>query len=159
MTFITGKRIQRICAVKSRQGKQFMTEYLWCAKWVSRPYRAPELMYSPKKYDPVGSDLWSMGVTMAIFYAPIHLELDEDESSDSQSSSASSKEQPSTSSVRSTPGYIIPVGLSSIPLHTKWRRDALFDATRGEIAMLWSIFQLMGTPTQDSWPVRTAISV
>lgn len=136
-----------------------MTGYLSCAKRISRPYRAPELMYSPKKYDPAGADLWSMGVTMAIFYAPIHLELDEDGSSDSRSSSASSKEQRSPSSVRSTPGYVIPVGLSSIPLHATWRRDALFIATRGEIAMLWSIFRLMGTPTEDSWPVRTSMSV
>jgi hypothetical protein len=116
-------------------------------------------MYNPKKYDPPSTDLWSMGVTMAIFYAPIHLELDEDELSDSESTSASSKDQPSTSSLPSTPGYAIPVGLSSIPLNAMWRRDALFDATRGEIALLWSIFRLMGTPTKDSWPVRTSLSV
>jgi cyclin-dependent kinase 8/11 len=93
---------------------------------------------------------------MAIFYAPIRLGLGEDESSDSDSSSASSKDQHPPVSVRDTPGYTIPVGISSIPLNAMWKRDALFDATRGEIALLWSIFRMMGTPTQDSWPVRAS---
>lgn len=33
-----------------------------------------------------------------------------------------------------------------------WRRQSLFDASRGSIGLAWSIFKLRGTPTEDNWP-------
>lgn len=35
----------------------------------------------------------------------------------------------------------------------RWSRRTLFKASRGEIALIWSIFQLLGTPNEKSWPV------
>ena len=88
---------------------------------------------------------------MAHFYAPIQFEVDDEDVSSSDSSSPSQEQHSSATS--STPGYVIPSGLQGIPAQANWRRDPIFDATRGEIALLWSIFQVMGTPTKESWPV------
>lgn len=118
-----------------------------CGQVATGPYRAPELMYSPKVYDACSTDLWSTGVMMASFYTPIHLDLDDDDISSSDSSDNNHATPGST-----TPGYVIPSGLQEIPHQANWRRDTIFDATRGEIALLWSIFRVMGTPSTASWP-------
>lgn len=34
-----------------------------------------------------------------------------------------------------------------------WRRKNLFDASRGEIGLAWSIFKVRGTPDEGNWPV------
>jgi len=92
-----------------------------------------------------------MGVTMANFYAPLHLEIDDENSPPSEESSVASSDRPDVTPP--TPGYVIPTGLTTVPVNAIWRRDALFDASRGEIALLWSIFRIMGTPTPETWPV------
>lgn len=43
--------------------------------------------------------------------------------------------------------------LSATESRMRWSRRTLFKASRGEIALIWSIFQLLGTPNETSWPV------
>lgn len=38
-----------------------------------------------------------------------------------------------------------------------WERDSLFDASRGEIGLAWSIFKVRGTPDETLWPVSTLL--
>ena len=39
-----------------------------------------------------------------------------------------------------------------------WKRAALFDAANGEIGLVASIFRLLGTPTEETWPVSISRS-
>ena len=36
---------------------------------------------------------------------------------------------------------------------SRWYRDPLFDSTRGELGLAWSLFKIRGTPTPETWPV------
>jgi hypothetical protein len=36
-----------------------------------------------------------------------------------------------------------------------WKREALFDASRGDIGLAWSIFQVCGSPSKQNWPVSS----
>ncbi|KAG8797778.1 hypothetical protein FRC16_008535 [Serendipita sp. 398] len=112
-------------------------------------FRAPELMYSPKQYDAPATDLWAMGVTVALFFGPLKLELGSDDEESTDSGSDNDDEKGPNSS---NPPYILPARLSRVPFDSSWRRQSIFDASRGEIGLLWSIFQVLGTPTKDSWP-------
>lgn len=110
-------------------------------------YRAPELLFGSRDYDPLAIDLWGLGATLAEFFTPLRL-LDRwgDSESDSESGSESATEvQP----------FIIPNKLRSqlgLP-GAKWARESLFDASRGSIGLAWSIFKIRGTPNSDMWPV------
>ncbi len=90
------------------------------------PYRAPELLFGARTYDPYAVDMWSLGCTFAEFFTPLLPEDDEDED------------------------YYPPELCDANPTLV---RKALFDGTRGEIGLAWSIFKILGTPTEDSWPV------
>ncbi|KAK0479661.1 kinase-like protein [Armillaria novae-zelandiae] len=89
------------------------------------PYRAPELLFGARTYDPYAVDMWSLGCTLAEFFTPL-LPEDEDEEDD-------------------YPPELRDANPTLI-------RKALFDGTRGEIGLAWSIFKILGTPTEDSWP-------
>lgn len=112
-----------------------------------RPYRAPELLFGARSYDPYAVDLWSLGATLAEFYTPLLLELD-----DSDSDSETSQSEDSKSAVIKP--FVVPKGLTP-KLERQWKRDSLFDASRGDIGLAWSIFQIRGTPDEINWPVRS----
>ncbi|CAE6518362.1 unnamed protein product [Rhizoctonia solani] len=38
-----------------------------------------------------------------------------------------------------------------------WHRMSLFDSTRGEIGLIASVFKLLGTPTETTWPEFNAL--
>ena len=126
------------------------------------PYRAPELLFGPRMYDPFAIDAWSLGVTFSEFFTSLRLQTDEDEDdedlsfprpSDSESGSESGAE-PRAPTPLPTP-FAIPRGprRSGIPTG-RWIRMSLFDGTRGEIGLAWSIFRVRGTPNEATWPVR-----
>lgn len=101
----------------------------------SSTYRAIELLFSPPVYDPFATDLWSLGVTLSMFFTdlrwvPSDVEDDESDGEDDD--------------VTSHLGRM------------RWSRRTLFKASRGEIGLIWSIFRLLGTPTNTTWPVRTS---
>jgi hypothetical protein len=51
--------------------------------------------------------------------------------------------------------HVVPVGHEP-RLRARWRRQNLFDASKGEIGLAWSIFKTRGTPTERTWPVRSS---
>ncbi|KAG7451898.1 kinase-like protein [Guyanagaster necrorhizus] len=89
------------------------------------PYRAPELLFGARTYDPYAADMWSLGCTFAEFFTQLLPEENDDE-------------------------YDYPPELCDT--NSTFVRKSLFDGTRGEIGLAWSIFKIMGTPTEDSWP-------
>ena len=115
------------------------------------PYRAPELLFGARDYDPLAVDLWCLGATLAEFFTSLKLV---DRFGDSDSSESSDNELDSESPLQP---FIVPSNLkSNIRLPTdKWCRDSLFDASRGSIGLAWSIFKIRGTPNTTNWPVRT----
>jgi serine/threonine protein kinase len=108
-----------------------------------RPYRAPELLFGTRSYDPFAIDLWSFGATFAEFFTPLCL-LDSDHAAfdDEESSNVEESQPPRPFFVARNPSP-----------DARWIRNTLFDSSRGELGLAWSIFRVRGTPTPDIWPV------
>lgn len=83
---------------------------------------------------------------MADFFTPLRLE------DDYNLSFGAPPAQPSATERELGP-YTIRDGVIPGTLGTTWSRDTLFDGSRGEIGLAWSIFKIFGTPTDESWPV------
>jgi len=112
---------------------------------VCRAYRAPELLFGARNYDPVSLDLWSLGVTFTEFFTPIRLCINDADNEDEDDSDVDERPfQP----------FIIPKSLGMSYPGSHWKRDTLFNGDRGEIGLAWSIFKVFGTPTSSTWPVR-----
>ncbi|TFK42174.1 kinase-like domain-containing protein [Crucibulum laeve] len=143
-------------------------------------YRAPELLFGTRNYDPTAIDLWSFGATFAQFFTPLRLisddDDDEDEDDDNEESEnddkyryeedhkdddTGSKEglgdvksdiSTTSFSTHSLKPFIIPKYLRIGYPGTQWRRDSLYNGDRGEIGLAWSIFKIHGTPSEETWP-------
>lgn len=95
------------------------------------PYRAPELLFSPRLYDAPAIDLWSAGVALAEFFRPAKPDTDSDSDEDEfHDAEMDPLDDPHPASPA-----------------------PLFDASFGEIGLAASIFKRLGTPTAESWPV------
>ena len=104
-------------------------------------------MYGPATYDAFALDLWSLGTTISHFFTAICLTRDDEE--DVQADLPTSQ-----SDVKNDNGMILPSDVSSISLRSaQWNRISLFDAQRGDIGLLWSIYSIRGTPNDENWPV------
>ncbi|KAL0575784.1 hypothetical protein V5O48_006181 [Marasmius crinis-equi] len=90
------------------------------------PYRAPELLFGTRSYNAFAIDRWSLGCVLAEFFTPL-----------APSSSNSNSDDDSFFSSSSSNSHY---------------RTPLFDGTRGEIGLAWSIFKILGTPNETSWP-------
>ncbi|KAH9929789.1 kinase-like protein [Fomitopsis serialis] len=114
-----------------------------CFDVATGPYRAPELLFGASSYDPYTTDLWSLGTTCAEFFTPLRMQSRyEDEEDLELDSDEESLNAP----------FIVPKSLAVDDPDAEWRRDSLFDASRGSIGLAWSIFKTRGTPTESSWP-------
>jgi len=108
----------------------------------SGPYRAPELLFGVRNYDATACDLWALGATFSEFFTTLHrhaLVDDFDEDSDAEERGDPTK------------AYIfdeLPVALA----RSEWERYSLFDGSRGDIGLAWSIFRTRGSPTPENWP-------
>ncbi|KAF9259357.1 kinase-like protein [Marasmius fiardii PR-910] len=91
------------------------------------PYRAPELLFGTRSYNAFAIDRWCLGCTFAEFFTPV-VHDDEEETDYSYTS------------------------FRSVPSGTGFIRKSLFDGTRGELGLAWSIFKLLGTPNETTWP-------
>ncbi|KAF9443744.1 kinase-like protein [Macrolepiota fuliginosa MF-IS2] len=101
-------------------------------------YRAPELLFGARNYDPFAIDRWSFGATLASFFTPLRLTSPTDDDNYDQEDIHDP--------------FIIPSHLDLSTPNTYWSRDTLYDASRSEIGLAWSIFKVHGTPNEHSWP-------
>ena len=114
---------------------------------VARPYRAPELLFGARKYDAMACDLWSLGATFAEFFTTLHRRAISDDYGDDNDVGIDERGDP-------TKAYLsdeLPWALSP----SQWERYSLFDGSRGDIGLAWSIFRIRGSPTPENWPVRS----
>lgn len=111
------------------------------------PYRAPELLFGSRNYDPNAIDLWSLGACFAEFFTPLRLYSDDIEPEDEDDEVGDGCDLPPLQP------FIIPLDLRVGDPRSHWKRDTLFNGDRGELGLAWSIFKIFGTPTADSWPV------
>jgi serine/threonine protein kinase len=96
---------------------------------INRRWRAPELLFSPTSYDPFALDLWGIGVVITDMFRPIsHQNSDEDDEDED---------------------------VDPLEEEVKWPpiRTTLFDDGFGDIGLAGSIFRVLGTPTEETWPV------
>ncbi|WWC72260.1 uncharacterized protein I206_106222 [Kwoniella pini CBS 10737] len=116
-------------------------------------YRAPELLFSPIRYDPLKIDLWAIGCIIAQLFRPFEsIEINSNFGSESSSSSSSSS---------STKSSLIEISNNSIKEqfdifdnldNLKFIRKPLFNSKYGSLGLSSSIFKILGTPTKENWP-------
>jgi len=124
------------------------TADLMCCQVGSSVYRAPELLFSPDTYDAPATDLWSLGVFLCDFFTPLRLVIethwDSDDDTDEDGRDENDFEETS-----------LPLIIPKRVAHTqfaRWRREHVFDCSRGELSLIWSIFKTRGTPDSTTWP-------
>ena len=113
---------------------------------IHRAYRAPELLFGTREYDPPSIDIWSVGATFAEFFTSLRLSSEEDEGDEE------CETQPDPGSPKRPEAFIVPRYLRIGYPGAHWTRDTLFNGERGEIGLAWSIFKILGTPTRETWP-------
>ena len=143
----------------------------------NRPYRAPELLFSSRDYDPLRLDLWSIGAVVAEFFTPFTIRP----TRDSPSSSLPDSEIRATSSYGDLSGavdmeehgdgdlgemeeklanvFLAPNGdASSSDDESTKKRSSLFYSGFGELSLIGSIFRIIGTPNYQTWPEASSLS-
>ena len=106
-------------------------------------YRAPELLFGTRDYQPIALDLWSLGACLAEFFTPLRLccdDMDMDQSDEEKDENV-------------LKAFVVPERLRVGYPNSYWQRNSFFEGSRGEIGLAWSIFKIFGTPTEESWPV------
>ncbi|EJC98595.1 kinase-like protein [Fomitiporia mediterranea MF3/22] len=118
------------------------------------PFRAPELLFGPKTYDACGTDLWSLGCTIAHFFTPIQLHRNlyiDDENDEDEQAWSNDDDKPRLA-------YLVPKDVDAVTFRSaEWARQPLFEGRRGSIGLAWSIFSLRGTPSTENWPCFEAL--
>lgn len=125
-------------AVPSRRKSAYVA---LLSRHVCRAYRAPELVFASRDYDPFAIDLWALGCTLSELFRPFtspKTATAADDSDDSEDSFERAYRQYAT-----TPEP-----------EPKPARQTLFDASLSDFVLAASIFRVLGTPTLDTWPVR-----
>src|SRR5258706_13088915 len=114
-------------------------------------------MFTPRTYDAAATDLWSTGVLLANFFAPLTLVLDADGWEERENDDSDEGEE-GTTSTTSLQHYIYPEQIPASSWGGDWVRTPIFDASKGEIGLLWSIFSTLATPNEGAWPVSQSQS-
>ncbi|KAF7797957.1 hypothetical protein EIP86_009164 [Pleurotus ostreatoroseus] len=117
-----------------------------CSHVCTGPYRAPETLFSPHTYDATAVDMWCAGATLAELFTSLRLEFEPGE--DESDVAAPQSEVPQA--------YIVPSDIDLSTTRGVWQRDSLFNGRNGTIGLAWSIFQTLGSPTDQNWPVSSS---
>ncbi|KAK9900919.1 kinase-like protein [Cystobasidium minutum MCA 4210] len=97
------------------------------------PYRAPELLFGSRSYNPFALDRWSLGVTIANFFTEIGPRRPPTPDSDEPRA----------------PFSFMNVAVSTAgPIE----RSTLFEGGYSDFALIGSIFRTLGTPSLETWP-------
>ncbi|WWD03889.1 hypothetical protein V865_001945 [Kwoniella europaea PYCC6329] len=131
---------------QENDGRWKETNQNMCCDVGTGSYRAPELLFSPRSYDPRKVDLWSVGCIVAQFFRPFGSPLDSPSSgSSSSSSSPDSSDEDQTDPLNNEPFSLIQT------------RQPLFDSTYGSLGSASSIFKVLGKPSPENWPGFTTL--
>lgn len=148
-------------------------------------YRAPELLFSPVRYDPYAVDSWAAGCVIAQMFRPFgscypHEFDDAGSDTDSDSDARSDGEEDSDNwsddmedpdpldeswhRVRNSGGDGNGTGYRTDTAtggdnREMGERQPIFDASFGTLGLAASIFKIRGTPVLDIWPVSLVSSV
>lgn len=114
---------------------ELMTHPLGCT--LIRSYRAPELVFASRDYDPAALDLWALGCTIAELYRPL---------------AYPPPPSPPSSTEDDFERYYRECATPEPP--PRLRRQPLFDASLSDFVLAASIFRVLGTPTIETWPVK-----
>ena len=112
-----------------------------------RPYRAPELLFGAKTYDPKALDLWALGTIIAVMFGPPRLPQHNDEGEDEDDESDDEEAYRYDDPLEPPP-----------PVDPAIPRRTLFDSALGDLGLAGSIFRLRGSPSPSTWPVRSLSS-
>jgi serine/threonine protein kinase len=115
-----------------------------------RPYRAPELLLGLRCYDAPAIDMWSFGAVYAEFFSAMYCIAGDGYGEEPGDIDPYIKVEDDNSN----PFEISPSVMNN-PEDIKWDRKSLFNGSRGEIGLIGSIFKIRGTPTEETWPVRS----
>ncbi|GAA5848600.1 hypothetical protein JCM9279_002714 [Rhodotorula babjevae] len=96
-------------------------------------YRALELIFASRAYDPPALDLWALGATLATLFRPLVY-----------------PRPPSPDSEDSFERYYHEC--ATPPPEPTLRREPLFDGAASDFVLAASVFRILGTPTVESWP-------
>ncbi|KAF5312234.1 hypothetical protein D9619_002503 [Psilocybe cf. subviscida] len=118
----------------------------------TRCYRAPELLFGCRTYDPLALDLWSLGATFSEFFTTLRLRGDEEDDGDDDDDTEPSTPASDSQTPIPLKPFVVPRYLRIGYPGAQWMRDTLFNGDRGEIGLAWSIFKIFGTPTRENWP-------
>ncbi|GAA5966022.1 hypothetical protein JCM21900_004926 [Sporobolomyces salmonicolor] len=98
------------------------------------PYRAPELVFGSRSYDPSALDLWALATTLCELYTPLETPV-----------------PPSPSSFESFEGQFYSPISDPTP-SSRPQRKTLFQSGGSDFVLAGSIFKVLGTPTIETWP-------
>ncbi|KAI0714785.1 kinase-like protein [Earliella scabrosa] len=123
-----------------------------CFDVATGPYRAPELLFGTTDYDACAIDLWSMGAVLAEFFTPLRLRKSYEDEDDGWYQDEDDEDGDEEGEPPAKAPFVVPRGLSPTQDGVEWTRESLYDASRGQIGLAWSIFRVHGTPTEETWP-------
>ena len=98
-----------------------------------RPYRAPELLFGARDYDPFAVDLWALGCNIAEFFTVLESEVHDGDD---------------------TPDAAMPTWMKPKPV---LKRRSLLNGGLSDFTLIGSMFKLLGTPTLENWPVSCSM--
>ncbi|GAA5992412.1 hypothetical protein JCM5350_000971 [Sporobolomyces pararoseus] len=106
-----------------------------CFEVGTGPYRAPELVFAAKTYDPFAIDLWALAATIAEMFRPFT-----SPDPPSPSSQEDEYDDPRFSWMKASSTPFLPT------------RQCLFESGSSDFVLAASIFKIVGTPTLETWP-------
>ncbi|KAM0791890.1 hypothetical protein ACM66B_004145 [Microbotryomycetes sp. NB124-2] len=107
----------------------------------TQPYRAPELVFASRNYEAQAVDIWALGTTLAEFLLPVV-------TPSLRSSALSDLPSPHQDGYFSTSSSDDEYDEAE----SRPRRQRLFEPNATDFALAASIFKVLGTPNDQTWP-------